>query len=159
MTVGTLHFLVYVEKGSIFLWAKLHSHMTTRNSLSMLSKVMQVQGRPKLLVSDSGPAFWNEFISKLREMHINHMASEAYMATRNGRPERSVTLVKHMLQLNPTRSNKDLQDLTQAINSRTSGVPGAGSAYERLLGRKPLLNLPCLPSQLTTHQKETGHKR
>ena len=83
-----------------------------------------------------------EFISK----HIDHMASEAYMASRNGQAERSVALVKHML---------DLQDLTQAINSRTSRVPGACSAYKRLLARKPLLNLPCWPSQLTTQQKET----
>ena len=129
--------------------------MTTSNIPSMLSEIMQVHGGQKLVVSDSGPAFQNEFISKLREMQINHKASEAYMAFRNGQSERSVALVKHMLQLILPRNSKDLQDLTQEINSRTSGVPGAGSAYERLLGRKPLLNLPCLPSQLSTKQKET----
>ena len=107
------------------------------------------------MVSDSGPAFQSEFISKLRDMHNDYMSSEAYMASRNGQSERSVALVKHMLQLNPPRNNKDLQDLTQAINSRTSRVRGAGSAYERLLGRKPLLNLLLA---LTAHYPTEGDK-
>ena len=44
MTVGPLHFMVYEEKVTSFLWAKLYNHMTTSNSLSMLSKIMQVHG-------------------------------------------------------------------------------------------------------------------
>ena len=102
------------------------------------------------MVSDSGPAFRNEFIRRLRELHIDHSPSSAYMATRNRRSEYAVSLVKKMLLLNPLRNNKGLQELKQAINSRTSGVPGTGSAYERFFCRKPLLHLPCLPSQLTT---------
>ena len=92
-------------------------------------------------------------------MMINNSPSEAYMASQNGRAERAVALVKRMLQLNIPRNKKELQDLTQAINARASGVPGAGSAYERLLGRKPLLNLPCLPTQLTNKQKEDMARR
>ena len=53
----------------------------------------------------------------------------------------------------PTQNHKNLWELTQAINSRTSGVPGAGSAHERFFGRKPLLHLPSLPKQLTPEQK------
>ena len=106
------------------------------------------------MVSDSQPAFRNEFINRLRELHINHSPSAAYMASWNRRAECAVSLVKNMLLLNSPRNSKDLQELTQAINSRTSGVPDAGLAYESFFGRKPLLNLPCLPSQLTTKQKE-----
>ena len=81
------------------------------------------------------------------------------MASRNGQSVQAVALVKKSLLLNTTRNNKGLQELTQAINSRTSGVPGTGSAYERFFGRKPLLSLPCLPSKLTTEQKERMNQK
>ena len=76
------------------------------------------------------------------------------MPSQNGRAKRAVTLVKRRLQLNTPRGNKDLQDLIMAINARASGDPGAGSTYESLLGRKPLLNLPCLPTQISDKHKE-----
>ena len=107
------------------------------------------------MVSDSGPTFWNKFISNFWDMHIDYMASKTYKSSRNGWAERFVAIVKHMLQLIPPKDKKELQNLTQAIILRTSRVSGAGFAYERLFGRKPLLNLPCLPSQLTNQQKET----
>ena len=125
-----MHFFVYVEKVTSYLWAKLYNNLTNSNSLSMLSGIKLVHGRPKMVVFDSGPSFRNKIINKLRELHIDHSPSAAYMASRNGRREHAVTLVKHMLLLNTPRNNKDLQELTQAINSRCSGVPGAGSAYE-----------------------------
>ena len=34
LTVGTLHFLVYVKKVSSFFWAKRDAHMTTSNGIS-----------------------------------------------------------------------------------------------------------------------------
>ena len=40
-----------------------------------------------------------------------------------------------------------------------SGIQGEGSAYERLLGRKPLINLPCLPTELSPEQKEDMTER
>ena len=85
--------------------------------------------------------------------------AKSLTSSRNVRAERAVALVKRMLQLNTPRGNKELQDLVQAINARTSRVPGAGSAYKRLLGRKPLLNLPCLPTQLSDEQKEEMARR
>ena len=60
LTVGTLHFLVYVEKVSCFLWAKLYAHKTTSNSISMPTDIIQVHRRPELVVSDSGLSFRNQ---------------------------------------------------------------------------------------------------
>ena len=57
MSIGSLHFLVFVEKVTSYLWAKLYGHMTTSNSLFMLSDIMVEHGRPKMVVSDSGPTF------------------------------------------------------------------------------------------------------
>ena len=72
MSVGTLHFLVYAEKVSSFVWAKMYIHMTTNNSIDMLTDIIPIHRRLKLIVSDSGPAFRNKYITKLREMMINH---------------------------------------------------------------------------------------
>ena len=86
----------------------------------MLSNVMVEHGRPKMVMSDFGPVFKGEFIRSLGELHIDHSPSSAFMASQNGRSEVAVALVKRMLLLNPPRTNKNLQELTQAINSRTS---------------------------------------
>ena len=70
-----------------------------------------------------------------------------------------MALVKKMINLNPPRSNKHLQELVQAINSRPSGVPGGGTAYERFYGRKPLLHLPQLPHKLSQEQKVSMNQK
>ena len=62
MTIGTLHYLIIVEKVTSFIWARLFGHMTTSNSLSMLSDIRAKHGTPKLVVCDSGPSFRGEFI-------------------------------------------------------------------------------------------------
>ena len=90
---------------------------------------------------------------------VDHSYSEAYMPSRNGRAECAFGLVKRMIQLNTPNGNSQLQDLVQAINVRASGVPRAGYAYERLLGRKPLLDIPCLLSDLCPEQKEDMAKQ
>ena len=96
----------------------------------MLSDIIAEHGRPKMVVSDSGPSFRGEFIQSLQDLHIDHSPSSAYMAKTNGRSERAVALVKKRLFLNPPRTNKNLQELASAIHSRPSGVPGGGSACE-----------------------------
>ena len=59
MSIGSLHFLVFVKKVTSYLSAKLFGHMTTSNSLAMLSDIMVEHGRPEMVVSDSGPPFRN----------------------------------------------------------------------------------------------------
>ena len=125
-SVVSSHFLIYVEKVSSFVWAKGYSHMTTANSMGMLEEIMIVHGCPKLVITDLGPSFRGEFTHGLLELNIDHCTSPAYMASNNGRSERAVALVKKMIDLNPPRSNKHLQELVQAVNSRPSGVPGGG---------------------------------
>ena len=108
MSIGSLHFLIIVKKVTSFIWAKLFGHMTTSNSLSMLSDIKAKHWRPKMIVSDSGPSFRGEFIQSLEDLHIDHSPSSAYMASRNGRSERAVALVKKKPLLNPPRTNKNL---------------------------------------------------
>ena len=85
MSIGNPHFLIIVEKVTSFIWAKLFGHMTTSNSLSMLSDIIAEHWRPKMVVSDSGPSFRGEFIQSLHDLHIDHSSSSAFMATHNGR--------------------------------------------------------------------------
>ena len=65
MSIGSLHFLIFIEKVTSFIWAKLYGHMTTSNSLPMLSDIIVEHGRPRMIVSDSGPSFRGEFIQSL----------------------------------------------------------------------------------------------
>ena len=57
MSIGTLHYLIIMEKVTSFIWSRLFSHMSTSNSLSMLSDVIVEHRKPKLVVGDSGPSF------------------------------------------------------------------------------------------------------
>ena len=81
------------------------------------------------------------------------------MPSKNGHSECAVRQLKQMTELNPPSGNQQLQELVQAINAHVSGVRGAGPAYQLLLGRIPLLELPTLPSKLSVKQKEEMQRR
>ena len=104
-------------------------------------------------------SFRGEFTRRLTELHIDHCTTPAYMSSKNGRSERAVALIKKIINLNPPKSTKNLQELVQAVNSRPSGVHGAGSSYERFYGRTPLLHLPQLPHKLSQQQQEDMNKK
>ena len=105
-----------------------------------------------MVVTDNSPSFPNDFVAQLQSLNVDHSYSEAYIPSKIGCSERLVGLVKHMIELKPPTGNPQLQELVQAMNARARGVQGAGTAYERLLGRKPLLDLPSLPSELSPQQ-------
>ena len=90
MSIGSLHFLIIVEKVTSFIWAKLFGHMTTYDSLSMLSDIIAENVRPKMVVRDSGPSFRGEFIQSLQDLHIDQSPSSTYLAKTNERSERAV---------------------------------------------------------------------
>ena len=77
----------------------------------MLKDIIKVHGRPKLVVTYAGQSFRNECIQQLRSMHIDNSYYEAYMPSRNGRAERSVGVVKKMLELNPLANDKNWKNL------------------------------------------------
>ena len=73
--------------------------MTTVNAVEMLKSKIRIHGRPKLIITDVGPAFRGDYLQQLQDMHINHSYSEAYMPARNSHAERSVGVVQKMLVL------------------------------------------------------------
>ena len=100
-----------------------------------------------------------EFKRKLTELYIDHCTTPAYMPSQNGTSERAVALIKKIINLNPPRSSKQLQELVQAVNNRPSGVPGAGCSYQRFYERTPLLHLPQLPHKLSKQQQVEMNKK
>ena len=114
MPIGALHYLIIVEKVTSYIWSRLFGHQTTANSLIMISDIIADHGRPKLVVSDSGPSFHGEFVAGLQALHVDHTSTSAYLAKTNGKAEKSVQLIKNMLLLNPPRTAKNLQELTSA---------------------------------------------
>ena len=133
--------------------------MTTENAKKMLLEILKQFGRPKIVTTDKGPAFREEFSRFLKDLKVDHHLSEAYLPEKNGRAECLVGIAREMLELNGGINDIGLQDLVMAINTRTSTIPGAGSAFERLLGRKPLMHLPTLPGRLTEEEKEEMAKK
>ena len=94
LTVGSQHFLNMSDKMLAFVWAKKFLHMTTLNAIEMLKDIIKVHGRPKLVVTDVGPLYRNEYIQQLWSLRIDHSYLEAYMPSSNGQAERSVGWVK-----------------------------------------------------------------
>ena len=93
-------------------------------------------------MADTGPALRNEYSNILKGLFIEYTLSPAYMPMRNGRIERSVTICKLMLELNSTVTDLGLADIIQECNNRETTIQGGRSAYQRLSGRQPLLDLP-----------------
>ena len=54
---------------------------------------------------------------------------------------------------NPINSGATLQALIATANHRQSSIPGAASAYTRLTGLKPRLDLPTIPSPQSEENK------
>ena len=70
--------------------------MTTANSVDMLKDIIRVYGHPKMIVSDSGPLFCNNYVAQLWAFMVDHSYNEAYMPSRNPRAMHAVALVKQL---------------------------------------------------------------
>merc|ERR1712055_901658 len=92
-------------------------------------------GYPYKVISDTGPAFREDFIKQLLTFNIKHKPSSAYHPQSNSLAERGVQSVKNGLKKSAVRITKQhLNELTFAINTTTSSE-GTGSPAERFFGR------------------------
>ena len=91
-------------------------------------------GYPYKVISDTGPAFREDFIKQLLTFNIKHKPSSAYHPQSNSLAERGVQSVKNVLKKPVVRLTKQhLNELTFAINETTSSG-GTGSPAERFFG-------------------------
>ena len=109
-------FLLYVDKSSGFIWCGRFVHQTTANAVKLVKDIIHGFGRPKIITTDSGPAFRNEFSQILKSLFIEHTLSPAYMPDRNGRAERNDAVFQHMLEWNVGVNDLGIADPVQACN-------------------------------------------
>ena len=88
----------------------------------MLTDIFNQFGRPKELITDSGPAFLHRFHEFCQEFYIDHKLSAAYMAKTNGRAERHVGLVKMLIEKNSPVISMELDSLICALNNRVASI-------------------------------------
>merc|ERR1712208_121932 len=97
---------------------------------------------PYKVISDTGPAFRQDFIKQLLTFNIKHVPSSAYHPQSNSLAERGVQSMKNGLKKSTVRLTKQhWNELTFAINSTTSSE-GTGSPAERFFGRSVRSRLP-----------------
>ena len=93
-------------------------------------------GYPYKVISDTGPAFRDDFIKQLLTLDVKHKPASAYHPQSNSLAERGVQSVKNCLRKSSSRFTKThLDEITFAINS-TASSEGTGSANECFFGRQ-----------------------
>ena len=99
-------------------------------------------GYPYKVISDTGPAFRDEFIRQLLTCDVKHKPASAYHPQSNSLAERGVQSVKNCLRKSSSRFTKThLEEMTFAIND-TASSEGTGSANERFFGRSIRSRIP-----------------
>ena len=99
-------------------------------------------GYPYKVISDTGPAFREDFIRQLLTFNIKHKPSSAYHPQSNSLAERGVQSAKNCLGKSSTRlTRQHLDEITFAIND-TASSEGTGSANDRFFGRSIRSKLP-----------------
>merc|ERR1712055_1063134 len=99
-------------------------------------------GYPYKVISDTGPAFREDYIKQLLTFNIKHKPSSAYHPQNRSLVERGVQSVKNDLRKSSIRlTRQHLDEITFAIND-TASSEGTRSANERFFGRSIRSKLP-----------------
>ena len=154
---GHFHFLIFADRCSGYVWAQQYKEMSTSNAIKMLTSISLNHSKPLEVTTDAGPSFRQTFSEHCQTNFISHHHSAAYRPSDNGKAERSVGLLKDMIEKNAPLTEKTLQSLCSALNYRGTSITGGGSASMRLTGLKPRLGLPTLAPVLSEEQKESMH--
>ena len=82
--LGSTYYLIIVDKCSAYVWCQHFGEQSTSNSIKMLQGIFNQFGKPKELVTDSGPAFRSTFQNFCQENFIDHKLSAAFQPWTNG---------------------------------------------------------------------------
>ena len=97
MEIGKINILVLKCKGSGWTWARVTQDKTAETTCQMFERYITSYDRPRLVVTDCGPAFSTTFLDFLSAHYIDHHYSSYYRAQSNSPAERSVRSIKEVL--------------------------------------------------------------
>ena len=120
-------------------------------AVQAFQKYITSYDRPRLVVSDGGPAFQTLFLEFLDSHYINHHYSSAYRAQSNSPAERGVRGVKDVFSKLPTFNDKTLRTVIFNVNQHVA-PDGSGSPAQRFFKRRIRNGLP------TAIEKEVNYE-
>ena len=141
LEIGTTNILTIKCKATGWNWARITPNKTVETTIKKFYQYITTFDRPRLVVSDHGPAFSNGFVEFLHSYNINHHYSSSYRPQSNGPAERTVRSIKDVLLKIPEFNEKHLRSAVFAVNQHQS-PDKSGSPSERFFKRNIRTNLP-----------------
>merc|ERR1711954_27947 len=117
----------------------------------MFKRYMTNFDRPRIIVTDHGPAFSSNFVDLLNSNHIIHHYSSYYRPRSNAPAECGVRSIKDVMSKIPGFSERSLCAAVFAINQHQA-ADRSGSPAERFFKRHVRSNLPMLMSKELRHE-------
>ena len=116
--------------------------LTSKATISALTKIFSTHGYPDVVVSDNGPQFAvHDFSTFATDCQFIHVTSSPRYPKANGEAERAVGTIKRLL-----KKSKDLNSVL--LNYRVTPLDNGYSPAELLMGRRLKSKIPCLSQHL-----------
>ena len=132
-------------------WARITPNKTGDTTVKTFERYINTFDRPRICVTDHGPAFSSTFVDFLQANHIIHHYSSYYRPRSNAPAERGVCSIKDVMSKIPGFSERSLRAAVFAINQHQA-ADGSGSPAERFFKRHVRSNLPSLMSKELRHE-------
>ena len=116
MEINGINILVLKCKGTGWNWARVTRDKTAETTCKMFERYITSYDRPRLVVTDHGPAFSSKFIEFLSSHHIEHHYSSYYRPLSNSPAERTVISIKYVLLKIQNFTEKNLRTAVFGIN-------------------------------------------
>ena len=143
MEIGKTNIFILKCKSSGWTWARVVTKdKTAETTCQIFKKYITLYDRPRLVITDCGPAFSTMFLDFLSSHYIDHKYSSYYRAQSNSPAERPVRSIKDVLRKIPS-FNEDSQNSCFGINQHVS-QDGSGSPSERFFKRRIRSGLPSI---------------
>jgi transposase InsO family protein len=134
------NFLVVIDYFSDFIEVEelpLNTHSLT--VIEKLAKMFAVHGRPVKLMTDNGPQFRShQFVKFTTAWGINHITTSPYHHQANGKVERAIQTVRHLLERSKGNRTNFYCGLLQLHNTPNPMY----SPAQKLMSRRTLTKLP-----------------
>ena len=131
-------------------WARITPNKTGETTVKTFERYINTFDRPRICVTDHGPAFSSTFVDYLQANHIIHHYSSYYRPQSNAPAERGVRSIKDVMSKIPGFSERSLHAAVFAINQHQA-ADGSGSPSERFFKRHVRSNLPRIMSKELKH--------
>merc|ERR1711954_333560 len=126
MGIGKVNIFILKCKSSGWTWARITKDKTAETTCQVFEKYITFYDRPRLVISDCGPAFSTIFLDFLSSHYIHHRYSSYYRAQSNSPAERGVRSIKDVLRKIHSFNKKTVRTVVFNINQQVS-PDGSGS--------------------------------